>query len=429
MKRKLRVIDMRYLIIGNSAAGVFAAETIRGLDPDGQITMISNENCLPYSRCLTSYYLGKEISEEMMYIRDKAFYVETGIDFQVGYVERVDADSKSVLLDKGERVTYDKLLVATGSSPFNPPLEGSDIEGIFELRTLDDAKALAEYAPKVKAAVVMGAGLVGLKGAHGLRELGIEVTIVGSAPQVLRHSIDEESAGILTRLLEEDGYRVLLNTKVTQVLGEEDADGRTSVSGVLLNTGEQIPCQMIIRAVGVRPNVKLVSDSGVSVNYGIIVDEKMQTSVEDIYAAGDVAEAFDLLSGEKGVSALWPTATEQGIVAGCNMAGVKREYAGSLALNSAVICGVGIISTGIVKFPPGEGTVLMASEPDKNFYRKFLIQDGRLVGMVMVGDIEGAGILSGLIRKKAKVDVKYLHQMLARPIEYPGYLPVEKGGQ
>lgn len=421
---------MRYLIIGNSAAGVFAAETIRGLDSEGQIIMISNENCLPYSRCLTSYYLGKEISEEMMYIRDKDFYPETGIDFQVGYVKRVDAESKSVLLDSGEKVAYDKLLIATGSSPFNPSLEGSDVEGIFELRTIDDAKAVAQYAPKVKAAVVMGAGLVGLKGAHGLHELGINVTIVGSAPQVLRHSIDEESAGILTGLLEKEGYRVLLNTKVTKVLSEEDEDGRVSVSGVLLNTGEQVPCQMIIRAVGVRPNVKLVADSGVLVNYGIIVDDEMQTTVKDIYAAGDVAEAFDLLTGKKGVNAIWPSATEQGIVAGCNMAGVKRKYPGSLAVNSAVICGVGIISAGLVNLPPGgEGSVLRASMPHRNFYRKFVIQNERLVGMIMVGDIEGAGVLSGLIRKRAKIDEHYLNKMLVNPIEYPGYLPVERGGQ
>ena len=125
---------------------------------------------------------------------------------------------------------------------------------------------------------------------------------------------------------EEDGYRVLLNTKVIKILGEKNDDGRMLVTGVLLSTGEQIPCQMVIGAVGVRPNVKLVSGSGVIVNNGIIVDKEMQTSVKDIYAAGDVAEAFDLLSGEKSISALWPTATEQGIVAGCNMAGVKRSY-------------------------------------------------------------------------------------------------------
>jgi len=420
---------MRYLIVGNSAAGIFAAETIRGLDPNGQITMISKENCLPYSRCLTSYFLGKEIPEEMMYIRDKDYYSETGIDFQAGNVERVDADSKSVLLDSGEVVTYDKLLIATGSSPFNPPLEGSDVDGVFELRTLDDAKAMANFAPKVKAAVVMGAGLVGLKGAHGLHELGIDVSIVGSAPQVLRHSIDVEAASILTRALEEEGYRVLLNTKVVKVLSEMNTDGRMTVAGVLLSNGEQIPCQMIIRAVGVRPNVKLVSGSGVLVNYGIIIDEEMQTSVKDIYAAGDVAEGLCLLSGAKYVRALWPTATEQGIFAGGNMAGVKRLYHGTMALNSAVISGVKIVSVGQMNLPPGEGSVLRASEPGKNYYRKFLILDGRLVGMIMVGDIRGAGILSGLIRKRAKVDMNYLTQMLVNPIEHPGYMTTERGGQ
>jgi nitrite reductase (NADH) large subunit len=420
---------MRYLIIGNSAAGIFAAETIRGLDPEGQITMISKENCLPYSRCLTSYFLGKEIPEEMMFIRDKDYYSSTGIDFLAGNVELVDTESYNVRLDSGEKIPYDKLLIATGSSPFSPPLEGSDMEGVFELRTLEDAKAMTEFAPKVKSAVVMGAGLVGLKGAHGLHELGINVTIVGSAPQVMRHSIDVESAQILTGLLEKDGYRVLLNTKVTKILGEKDNNGRLSVTGVLLNTGEQIPCQMVLRAVGVRPNVKLVSGSGVLVNKGIVVNEEMETSVKNVYAAGDVAETFDLLNGEKGISALWPTATEQGIVAGCNMAGVKRIYEGSLALNSAVICGVGIISAGLINLLPGEGSVLTAEKPDKNFYRKFVIKDGRLVGMVMVGDIEGAGILSGLIRKRAKVDMNYLQRMLASRLEYPAYMPVERGGQ
>ena len=420
---------MRYLIIGNSAAGIFAAETIRGLDPNGQITMISKENCLPYSRCLTSYFLGKEIPEEKMYIRSKNYYSETGIDLIGRNVERVDPESKSVLLDSGEKIGYDKLLVATGASPFCPPLEGSEMKGVFQLRTLADAKLMAEFAPKVKTAVVMGAGLVGLKGAHGLHELGIKVIVVGSAPYLMRYSIDPESSGILTGLLEKDGYRILLNTKAEKILGEKNSEGRMSVSGVVLNSGEQIPCQMVLKAIGVRPNVQLVAGSGVFVNKGIVVDEEMQTSVNDIYAAGDVAEADDILHGGKSVSALWPTATEQGIIAGYNMAGVKRRYQGSLALNSVAICGVGLISAGIMNLPPGEGIVLRAVEPERNFYRKFVIKDGRLVGMIMVGKIEGAGVLSGLIRKRAKIDINYLNYLLINPVKYQGYFPVGKGGQ
>lgn len=421
---------MRYLIIGNSAAGIFAAETIRGLDPNGQITMISNENCMPYSRCLTSYFLGKEIPEEGMYIRSKDYYAETGIDFIGQNVERIDVKSKSVLLESGEKVSYDKLLVATGASPFSPPLEGSDMEGVFQLRTFADAKLMAEFAPKVKTAVVMGTGLVGLKGAHGLHELGIKVIAVGSAPYLMRYSIDPESSGIFVGALEKDGYRILLNTKAVKILGEKNAEGQMSVSGVVLNSGEQIPCQMVLKAIGVRPNVQLLEGSGVLVNKGIVVDEEMQTSVKDIYAAGDVAEADDFLQGGKSVSALWPTATEQGIIAGCNMAGVKRSYQGSLAVNSAVICGVGLISAGIMNLPPGvEGTVLRAVDLEKNFYRKFVIKNDRLIGMIMVGKIEGAGVLSGLIRKRAKIDINYLNYLLTNPVKYQRCFPVRKGGQ
>ncbi|SHI42428.1 Pyridine nucleotide-disulphide oxidoreductase [Desulfosporosinus lacus DSM 15449] len=420
---------MRYLIIGNSAAGIFAAETIRGLDSNGKITMISKEDCLPYSRCLTSYFLGKEISEEGMNIRNKDFYTQTGIDFRGGNAERVDSDYKCVWLDSGEKVGYDKLLIATGASPFSPPLEGSDMKGVFQLRTSADAKAMAEFAPKVKTAVVMGAGLVGLKGAHGLHELGIKVIVVGSAPYLMRYSTDPESSEILIRLLENDGYRILLNTKAERILGERNSEGRMAVSGVVLNSGEHIPCQMVLKAIGVRPNVQLVEGSGVFVNKGIVVDEEMETHVKDIYAAGDVAEADDFLQGGKSVSALWPTATEQGIIAGYNMAGVKRSYPGALALNSAVICGVGLISAGIMNLPPGEGIVLKAVEPKRNFYRKFVIKDGRLIGMIMVGKIEGAGILSGLIRKKAKVDLNYLNYLLTNPVKYQGYFPVGKGGE
>lgn len=422
-------MGMRYLIIGNSAAGVFAAETIRGLDPKGKITMISQENSLPYSRCLTSYFLGKEIPEERMFIRSKNYYAETGIEFRGQKVEQVDAKAKSVLLESGEKESYDKLLIATGSSPFCPPIEGSDLEGVFQLRTLDDAKKIAQFAPGVKDVVVIGAGLVGLKGAHGLHELGIKVTVVEFAPQIMPQSLDAEAADMITGLLQKDGYRIDLNSKVVKILGENSANGRMAVSGVVLDSGEQIPCQMVLMAVGVRSNVSLVKDSGVLVNKGIIVDEKMQTTVEDIYAAGDVAETYDILWGDKRLNALWPAATAQGIVAGCNMAGTERRYEGSMGLNSAVFCGVGVISSGILNLPAGEGKVLRAAEPDRNFYRKFVIRDGRLVGMIMVGEIEGAGVLSGLIRKRDKIDANYLSHLLTNPVKYQGYFPVGKGGQ
>lgn len=422
-------MGMRYLIIGNSAAGIFAAETIQGLDPSGKITMISQENCLPYSRCLTSYFLGREIPEERVFIRSKNYYTETGIEFLGQKVERVEPDTKSVWLESREKVAYDKLLIATGSSPFCPPIEGSDLEGVFQLRTLEDAKKMAEYAPGVKDAVIIGAGLVGLKGAHGLHELGINVTVIEFAPQIMPQSLDTEAAGMLTGLLEKDGYRIHLKSKVAKILGENSARGSMAVSGVVLDSGEQIPCQMVLMAVGVRSNMALVQECGMLVNKGIIVDEKMQTSIEDIYAAGDVAETYDILWNERRLNALWPTATAQGIVAGCNMTGNERRYEGSMGLNSAVFCGVGVISAGILNLPEGEGRVLRASEPDRNVYRKFVIRDEQLVGMIMVGQIEGAGVLSSLIGKRARINADELNRWLTNPVRYQGYFPAGKGGQ
>ncbi|MEM5817831.1 MAG: FAD-dependent oxidoreductase, partial [Desulfitobacterium hafniense] len=180
---------MHYVIIGNSAAGVFAAEAIRGLDASGKITMISEENNRPYSRCLTSYYIGEEIAQDRIYIRDANFYAATGIDFIPQKVEQVNDTEKSVTLQSGEVVSYDKLLIATGASPYSLPVEGLDLEGVFELRTLEDARKIMDFAPHVKEAVVMGAGLVGLKGAHALHELGIKVSIIVNS-RIMSRSVD-----------------------------------------------------------------------------------------------------------------------------------------------------------------------------------------------------------------------------------------------
>lgn len=415
---------MHYVIIGNSAAGIFAAETIRGLDPAGKITMISKENNIPYSRCLTSYYIGKEIDEDRIYIRNPNFYVETGIEFIAQNVEQVDDQKKCIILQSGEVIHYDKLLIATGSSPAMLPIEGRELEGVFQLRTLEDARKIIDYSPKVKEAVVNGAGLVGLKGAHALHQLGIKVTIVVNS-RIMSRSIDATTGSMITEFLERDGYQVIYNHKLTKILGEN------KVEGILLNSGKEIPCQMVLEAAGVRPNTSLVLKSGVKVNKGIIVDQQMQTSVQDIYAAGDVVETYDLVWKDNRINALWPHATAQGIIAGSNMAGAERYYDGSIGLNSVSFSGVGVVSAGMIDVPKGEGKILSFSD-NASCYRKFIMKEDRLVGMILVGDIEGAGILTSLIRKRAKVDLDILTQWLTSPVRYQGYFPTEsrvaKGG-
>lgn len=405
---------MHYVIIGNSAAGVFAAETIRGLDPSGKITMISEENNVPYSRCLTSYYIGNEIDKDRIFIRNQNFYAETGIDFIPQKAEQVNDKEKTVTLQSGEVISYDKLLIATGASPYTLPVEGVDLEGVFELRTLEDARKISEFAPKVKEAVVMGAGLVGLKGAHALHELGIKVSIIVNS-RIMSRSVDAITGDIITELLEEAGYEVIYGNKLTKVLGED------KVEGVRLSSGREIPCQFLLMAAGVSANVDLVKNTAVEVDSGIVVDNHMRTSAPDIYAAGDVAQSYHVLWGDKRVVAIWPVATEQGIIAASNMVGVERIYTGAVGYNSAVFCGVGVVAAGIPYLPGDVGEVLSSYDKETKRYRKFILKDGRMLGMIMVGDIEGAGILSSMIKQKIKVDMDLLYKWLKGPVRYEGY--------
>lgn len=413
---------MHYVIIGNSAAGVFAAEALRGLDSSGKITMISEENNRPYSRCLTSYYIGEEIDQDRIYIRDANFYAATGIDFIPQKVEQVNDTEKSITLQSGEVVSYDKLLIATGASPYSLPVEGLDLEGVFELRTLEDARKIMDFAPRVKEAVVMGAGLVGLKGAHALHELGIKVSIIVNS-RIMSRSVDPHTGQIITELLEQDGYEVIYNTKLSKILGQD------KVEGVRLSSGKEIPCQLVLMAAGVSPNVDLVKNTGIEVNKGIIVDKHMQTTVPHIYAAGDVAEAYHAVWDEKRVISIWPVATAQGTVAGSNMAGVERIYEGSVGSNSAVFCGVGVVSAGIPYLPTGEGQELSTHDKVTKRYRKFIVKDDILVGMIMVGDIDGAGILTAMIKQKTKVSLETLNYWLNHSVQFQGYCTAEaKGG-
>ena len=413
---------MHYVIIGNSAAGVFAAEAIRGLDSSGKITIISEENNRPYSRCLTSYYIGEEIDQDRIYIRDANFYAATGIDFIPQKVEQVNDTEKSVTLQSGEIVGYDKLLIATGASPYSLPVAGLDLEGVFELRTLEDARRIMDFAPHVKEAVVMGAGLVGLKGAHALHELGIKVSIIVNS-RIMSRSVDPHTGQIITELLEQDGYEVIYNTKLSKILGQD------KVEGVCLSSGKEIPCQLVLMAAGVSPNVDLVKNTGIEVNKGIIVDKHMQTTVPHIYAAGDVAEAYHAVWDEKRVISIWPVATAQGTVAGSNMAGVERIYEGSVGSNSAVFCGVGVVSAGIPYLPTGEGKELSTYDKVTKRYRKFIVKDDILVGMIMVGDIDGAGILTAMIKQKTKVSLETLNYWLNHSVQFQGYCTAEaKGG-
>lgn len=389
---------MKYVIVGNSAAGVAAAEAIRSVDKENSLVMVSNENTVPYSRCLTSYYLGHEVSEKGMLIRPEDWYRTFNIETFLGKkAVNLDGGNKILELEDGKEIFFDRLLLATGASPAVIPITGYRSDGVFVLRTMADAKKIALAAEKTKQVVVVGGGLVGLKAAYGLHKRGLSVTVVEYAPQLLPRVLDNVAADMVKKVLEENGIKVMVSTSISEISHHEG-----KVAGAVLSNGEELNCQMALMATGVKPNIDLAQKASLKTNRGILVDEKMRTSNPDIFAAGDVVETLDLICEENRVNAIWPNAIEQGQVAGYNMAGLDVYYEGSLGMNSAHFFGFNVISAGIVE-STGEEKVYTNYIPGK-FYRKLVIRNGCLVGMVSAGEITGAGILTGLVKRKAFVE-------------------------
>jgi len=395
---------MHYVIIGNSYSGVSAVEAIREADPDGEITIISNERYSVYSRPLISYYLAGKVDEEGMCYRPKDFYKKMNVNAMLGRVViKVDTGKQIVTLSDGDTVSYNKLLIATGGKPFVPPMKGVNAKGVFTFTTFDDAKNLYEAAKKTgaKHAVIIGGGLIGLKACEGVKALGLKVTIVELGERVLALALDEEAGKIVGRRLKEEGINIITGHTVNEILGDEDG-----VCGVILDDGRKMDCELVVVAIGVRPNIDLIKDTGIKVNRGIVTDEYMQTSVKDVYAAGDVTESYDMVNCRGNVIAIVPLAYDQGRIAGYNMAGVNRKYAGGMSMNSVEIYGIPVMTMGMTlpdKNDENNKKEILAYN-EKGIYRKFIIDDGVLVGAILVGEVDYGGILTFMVRNKMNIN-------------------------
>lgn len=385
-----------YLILGNSTAGAAAIEAIRRADPDGSLAVVSDQTNHVYSAPLITYVLAGKVPEDKLYTRARDFYQANKADTYFGAaVTQIKPAEHEVVLDSGAVVGYGKLLIATGGMPIVPPLPGVDLAGVFSFTRHDDMCRVREYIQRnnVTQAVVVGGGMIGIKVAEAFAYLKLDTTVVELADRVLALALDETGSAIAKRTMEQKGIRVITGSGVTSIGGN---DGK--VQSVTLDSGSRLPCQLVIMAVGVRPNTKLAVQAGLAVNRGILVDDEMRTSDNDIYAAGDVAEAFDPLLGECRPIAIWPAAFMQGEVAALNMAGQNEKYDGSIPMNSIQVCGLPTISVGLIS-PPEDAEVLEYRSPDGNSYRRMFIVGDRIVGAVFVGDIDRAGIITGLIRQ------------------------------
>ncbi len=407
---------MNHVIIGNSAAGVSAAETIRVIDRSSPITIISDELHTFYSKSLIPDFISGKASLEKTYLRTDTFYKEMDINTLFGEkVDKVYPGKNTLALSSGQEIEYGKLLVATGAGPRVSVDIDTGIENFFTARTIEDAQAVKEAALQARRATVIGAGLIGLKLAAALNSLGLEVTVLGKYEILLPRVMDSTAGEILREVFEGNGVNVLTGVKVSRV----------SSDGVRLSDGQYVASDMVVMAAGVKPNIDMLEGTEVEIGGGIVADSQMRTNLEDIYAAGDVVEDIDFLGGgRRFINPIWPKAVLQGRIAGSNMAGIKRNFPGSMMMNSVQFFDTPLISVGIVLH---EGCdyheeVIRYNKKEK-VYKKLIFEKDRLKGAIFLGEIDKAGVITNLIREQRDI-APIKERLLSKSFGYGNILKV-----
>ena len=378
---------MEYVIIGNSTAGIAAAESIRKLDQAGSITILSDEAFPTYGRPLISYYLlGKTDAAHMNY-RPADFYRKNNIRTMFSVrAEHIDAAKKQVLLQGGKKVKYDKLLVATGSRPFVLPMEGLDKNEYFTFMTYADALALEKQLAPEKKVLIVGAGLIGLKCLEGIADRVGKVTVVDMAPHILPSILDDYGASIIQKQLEKHGAEFYLSDSVASF-----------EKGVAhLKSGATVPFDILVVAAGVRPNVELVKEAGGKVGRGILTDDRQETSLKDVYAAGDCTESYDVTCGQSRILALLPNAQFQGSCAGTNMAGGEAHFTNAVPMNAIGFFGSHVLTAGSYFGDTYE-------EKEGETYKKLFFDGDKLNGFILIDLPERAGIYTSLLRNQTSL--------------------------
>ena len=453
-----------YLIIGNSAAGLSAAASIRKNDKKGTISVLSSEEYTNYSKPLITYYLAGKVSLEKVYFKSESFYKDN--NFKLILSSKVDfLDEKKMLagLSDDNQISYKKLLISSGGKPIIPKIrvvEGqnklvgigyagkdhdlkgqrlltgenySDIKGVFTLTTLEDAIKLKKYIDEnnLKSVTILGGGLIGLKTAEAMLELGLQITIIELSDRILAASFDKNASEIIENKIEENSGSIFTNTTVDEII----VNGG-KLASIVLRNGKKLDTNLLVIAVGVKPNVEFIHNQSIKLNNGIVVDDYLKTSMDNIYAAGDVAVSRDRLSNEQKNIAIWPLAIRQGGIAGMNMSGEKVKYQGGFFMNSVEILGIPSISIGLNNLDDkaSEGVKVFSQfNPERHIYRKVTIKDDKVVGLILVGSIERAGIYCGLISNE--IDISSVAVNIARedfgiiqlPAGYRKHLVVGEG--
>lgn len=394
-----------YVIIGNSAAGLAAIESIRRVDHSSRIVNISNQPQRPYSRCLLSYYLAGQYDKDILYVRPEDYYKKYDTEALLNTaVTGADIKNKTLEISGKKKISFDKLLIATGASAKFVNIKGADKKGVFVLRTIEDADGILGMLPNVKEACILGGGLIGLRAAYALKRRGVGVHVIVKSEHIFSQMLDAEAADIMRQHLEVNGIEISTGLEAVEISGKD------SVDGVVLDDGNRLDCQLIIIGKGVAANLEIVKGQ-VKTDMGILADERLETDKKDIYAAGDAAQTYDVLEEKNSVNQIWPAAIRQGKIAGLNMADEEMKYEGSYGTNSLDFFDLAVMSFGVVK-PKGDGfEELIALDAKRRLYRKIVVKSERIVGGVLINDVERHGILLHLALQK--IDISDIKDILA----------------
>jgi NAD(P)H-nitrite reductase large subunit len=420
-----------YVIVGNGAAGVTAAETIRARDPRGHVTVISGEPFPMYSRPGLAYVVINEVSDQQVIARREAWYSEQRLTLVYGRAVKLDLDARRVVLEDGRTPAFDRLLLATGARAVVPPYTGADLDGVVYLDTLAGTRDLMRRAKTAKRAVVIGGGITALELAEGLQHLGVETHYFVRKRGLWSAVFNESESGLLEARMRSHGVELHFNTEIDAIL--PDDQGR--VAGVRLTSGETFACDLVGAAIGVKPQLELVKGTALKLDRAVLVDEYLETNVPGVYAAGDCAQVFDRWSGQHLLDVLWPTAVAAGRAAGANMAGARVPYVKGTPFNACLLFGLHVTAIGQLGNGRGDdaevfqsmsrgSSEVWATRPhnyvgawsqDGPNTLRLVLNGDRLAGALLVGRQALADPLRALIEAQADVSALRPHLTASLP--------------
>lgn len=388
----------KHLIIGCSSAALSALEKIRAIAPEDEIKLVTKEEYPPYSPTSLPYLLSGRITEKELPLREEDYLETLKASLALGKeVTQVLTQKKEVVYGDGSTESYDDLLIASGAKALQPSIPGLDAVGSTVFRTLSDYHRLSRELEGKKDVTILGGGLVGFELAVALLEKGYRVNIVEMEDRILPMYFDKEAASIIQEIFAQEGAQIQIGTAAEEV-------GRNGERiEIRLSQGSPLSADVLITAVGVRANTDFLKGSGISIQDGVLVDRRMRTDVEDVYAAGDVAQAPNFFTGQPEVNPILPSAVVQGRIAGRNMAGQDAEYEGGISMNNFNFFGYTAFSVGQAMFPATDAKILKKVDPATRSFRKLVFDQGRLVGAMFLNEEADPGVLHYLIRKRMAV--------------------------